>query len=85
MKYTLIAVALAQTVIVVGAVVQGYTCLINGKVDTSDSICNASAGTPVPGSPGTCCFDDSTRAGSFEQECADNGGKANSLGPCGNL
>uniref|UniRef100_L2GAE4 Lipase b n=3 Tax=Colletotrichum gloeosporioides species complex TaxID=2707338 RepID=L2GAE4_COLFN len=82
MKSTLIAVALAQAAIVLGAVIQGYSCVINGNVNTSDNICVAAAGTPLPESPGTCCFDESARAASFEQGCADNGGKANSLGPC---
>ncbi|KAF4825834.1 hypothetical protein CGCSCA5_v000420 [Colletotrichum siamense] len=82
MKSTLIAIALAQAAIVLGAVIQGYSCVINGTVHTSDNICVGAAGTPVPESPGTCCFDESARAASFEEGCADNGGKANSLGPC---
>ncbi|KAF5516212.1 hypothetical protein CGCS363_v000303 [Colletotrichum siamense] len=83
MKSTLIAIALAQAAIVLGAVIQGYSCVINGKVNTSDNICVAAAGTPLPESPGNCCFDESARATSFEQGCADNGGEAKPLGSCG--
>ncbi|KAF5528461.1 hypothetical protein CGCA056_v000288 [Colletotrichum aenigma] len=83
MKSTLIAVALVQAAIVLGAVIQGYLCVINGKVNTSDNICVTAAGTPLPESPGTCCFDESARAASFEQGCADKSGKANSSGTFG--
>ncbi|KAF4926923.1 hypothetical protein CGCVW01_v002741 [Colletotrichum viniferum] len=82
MKSTLITVALAQAAIVLGTVIQGYLCVINGKVNTSDNICVTAAGAPLPESSGTCCFDESAREASFEQGCADNGGKADSLGPC---
>ncbi|KAI8174780.1 hypothetical protein KHU50_004229 [Colletotrichum sp. SAR 10_65] len=78
MKSTLIAVALAQTAIVLAGVYKGYTCVMsNGQINPSNNLCNDAYGTPLPGQNGIPQY--KTR---YDKGCADNQGKVNQVADC---
>ncbi|KAF3798579.1 hypothetical protein GCG54_00010730 [Colletotrichum gloeosporioides] len=69
--------------IALGGVYKGYICVMsNGAQNPSDNMCWQAYGTPLPGSPGVCCISNSITKQSFDEGCANNGGKTGILKDC---
>ncbi|KAK2770042.1 hypothetical protein CKAH01_04385 [Colletotrichum kahawae] len=83
MKSTLIAVALAQTAIVLAGVYKGYTCVMsNGQINPSNNLCNDAFGTPLPRQNGICCISQPEYKARYDKGCADNKGAVNQIADC---